>query len=137
GSDAGAIQASGVLFKGKDGELYLRLNWKKRWITLAAISTVVGMAFRMRDPENLLGRGEDLGITVGLIPSKTSGVVLGRRHDPLGVPFYNCPTEGHDVIIRAEDMIIGGIANAGKGWKMLMESLAAGRGISLPAQTVA
>ncbi|RME17965.1 MAG: acyl-CoA dehydrogenase [Bdellovibrio sp.] len=134
GSDAGAIQAEGVLFKGEDGEIYIRLNWNKRWITLAAISTLIGLAFKLKDPDNLLGRGENLGITCALIPSDTKGVVLGRRHDPMTIPFYNCPTQGHDVVVKAEDAIIGGLKMAGHGWKMLMESLAAGRGISLPAQ---
>lgn len=134
GSDAGAITSSGVLFKGPDGKIQIRLNWNKRWITLAAISSVIGLAFRLRDPENLLGKGEDLGITCGLIPSNTPGVVLGRRHDPLNTPFYNCPTQGKDVVVNAEDAIVGGIGGAGKGWMMLMECLAAGRGISLPAQ---
>lgn len=134
GSDAGAIVSSGELFKGEDGKIYMRLNWNKRWITLAAVSTVIGLAFKLRDPKNLLGKGEDLGITVALIPSNTPGVVIGRRHDPLGVPFYNCPTQGKDVVIDAESAIVGGLANVGRGWQMLMESLAAGRGISLPAQ---
>ncbi|MCB0385983.1 MAG: acyl-CoA dehydrogenase, partial [Bdellovibrionales bacterium] len=135
GSDAGSITSEGVLYKNAQGELCIRLNWRKRWITLAAISTVIGLAFRLRDPENLLGKGEDLGITCALIPSDTKGVVLGRRHDPLGIPFYNCPTEGHDVEINAEESIIGGLEGAGKGWGMLMESLGAGRGISIPAQS--
>ena len=135
GSDAGAMTAEGVLFRGKDGKLYMRLNWNKRWITLAAISTILGVAFRLRDPENLLGRGEDLGITCALIPTKTPGVVIGRRHDPLGCPFYNCPTQGKDVEVSV-DTIVGGLEGAGKGWKMLMECLAAGRGVSLPAQSV-
>lgn len=135
GSDAGSIVSDAVLFKGDDGKIYMRLNWRKRWITLAAISTVIGLAFRLRDPENLLGRGEDLGITCALIPSDTKGVEIGLRHDPLGVPFYNCPTEGHDVEVNAEDCIIGGLERAGDGWGMLMESLGAGRGISLPAQS--
>jgi len=133
GSDAGAISSTGEVFRGEDGELYLRLNWKKRYITLAAISTVLGLAFRLQDPDNLLGKGTDLGITCALVPSNTPGVKLGRRHDPLGVPFYNCPTEGEDVVVPLEQAIIGGIAGAGQGWRMLMESLAAGRGISLPA----
>lgn len=133
GSDAGAINSTGILFKGQDGKLYVRLNWNKRWITLASISTIIGLAFRLRDPENLLGKGEDLGITCGLIPSKTPGVVLGRRHDPLTIPFYNCPTQGKDVVVSVE-AIVGGVAGCGKGWGMLMECLAAGRGISLPAQ---
>jgi acyl-CoA dehydrogenase len=135
GSDAGAISATGELFKGDDGEIYVKLNWNKRWITLAAISTILGLAFKLRDPKNLLGKGEDLGITCALVPSNTKGVVLGLRHDPLGVPFYNCPTRGHDVIVKAEDAIIGGLGGAGGGWKMLMECLGAGRGISLPAQS--
>lgn len=134
GSDAGSIQASGVVFKGEDGALYMRLNWKKRWITLAAISTVMGVAFKLKDPENLLGHGESLGITCALVKHDTPGVVLGRRHDPLGIPFYNCPTEGHDVVLPIDD-IIGGREWAGQGWRMLMESLSAGRGISLPSNS--
>ncbi len=135
GSDAGSITASGELFKGDDGKLYIKLNWNKRWITLAAISTLLGLAFKLRDPKNYLGKGEELGITCALIPSHTKGVVLGLRHDPLGVPFYNCPTRGVDVIVPAEECIIGGLEGAGQGWKMLMECLGAGRGISLPAQS--
>jgi acyl-CoA dehydrogenase len=134
GSDAGSITSSGTVFKGEDGKLYLRLNWNKRYITLAAISTLLGLAFKLRDPENLLGRGEDLGITCALVPTDTPGVVIGRRHDPLGTPFYNCPTQGHDVVVPL-DSIIGGPEWAGKGWRMLTESLAAGRGVSLPAQS--
>lgn len=135
GSDAGGMTSDGEVFKGEDGELYLKLNWNKRYITLAAISTVLGLAFKLRDPENLLGKGEELGITCALIPSDTKGVVLGKRHDPLGVPFYNCPTHGHDVVVPI-DAIIGGKEGAGNGWRMLMESLAVGRGISLPAQSL-
>jgi acyl-CoA dehydrogenase len=132
GSDAGSITSEGVIFKGKDDQLYLRLNWQKRYITLGAIATLLGLAFRLKDPENFLGKGEDVGITCALIPTNTAGVILGRRHDPMGVPFYNSPTEGHDVIVSIEQ-IIGGITQAGQGWKMLMQSLAAGRGISFPA----
>lgn len=135
GSDAGSITSSGEIFKGEDGKLYLRLNWNKRWITLAAISTILGLAFRLRDPKKLLGKGEDLGITCALIPTNTPGVMVGRRHDPLGVPFFNCPTQGSDVVVPI-DAIIGGPDMAGKGWSMLMDCLAAGRGISLPAQAV-
>jgi acyl-CoA dehydrogenase len=134
GSDAGAISSNGVLFKGDDGKLYIRLNWNKRYITLAAISTILGLAFRLRDPDNLLGKGEDVGITCALIPTNSPGVVVGRRHDPLGVPFYNCPTQGKDVVVSV-DLVVGGVANCGKGWRMLMECLAAGRGVSLPAQS--
>ena len=137
GSDAGAISSRGVVFKGDDGELYLRLNWRKRYITLAAISDVLGLAFKLEDPENLLGQGEHLGITCALVPTDAEGVVLGKRHDPLGVPFWNCPTEGHDVVVKLEDAVIGGASGAGKGWRMLMQSLAAGRGISLPATSTA
>lgn len=133
GSDAGSITSYGVLFKGEDGKLYVRLEWNKRWITLAAISTLLGLAFRLKDPDNILGKGEDVGITCALIPATTPGVVIGNRHDPLGCPFYNCPTQGHNVVISV-DQLIGGIEKAGTGWTMLMECLAAGRGISLPSQ---
>jgi len=99
------------------------------------VSTILGLAFRLKDPNNLLGKGGgDLGITCALIPSNTKGVMLGKRHDPLGVPFYNCPTRGVNVEVPI-DVIIGGVDGAGKGWKMLMECLSAGRGISLPAQS--
>lgn len=135
GSDAGALQAEGILFKGNDGKLYVRLSWNKRWITLAAISTIIGLAFRLKDPENLLGKGEDAGITCALVPANLPGVVIGKRHDPLGVPFYNCPTQGKDVVVEVESAIVGGIGGIGEGWKMLMECLAAGRGVSLPAQS--
>lgn len=133
GSDAGGMVSRGEVFKAEDGELYIRLNWDKRYITLAAISTVIGLAFKLYDPEGHLGKGEELGITCALIPSKTEGVELGKRHDPLGIPFYNCPTRGKNVIVPV-DAIIGGREEAGNGWRMLMESLAVGRGISLPAQ---
>ena len=133
GSDAGAISATGTVFRDERGTLMLRLSWNKRYITLAAVATVLGLAFQLHDPENLLGKGPTPGITCALVPTDTMGVVLGRRHDPLGVPFYNCPTSGRDVIVPLEDAIIGGAAGAGRGWKMLMECLAAGRGISLPA----
>ncbi|HVJ66236.1 MAG TPA: acyl-CoA dehydrogenase [Bdellovibrionota bacterium] len=133
GSDAGAISASGDVFKGDDGKLYIKLNWNKRYITLAAIATTLGLAFKLRDPNNLLGKGTEIGITCALVPTNLPGVTHDRRHDPLGVPFFNCPTQGKDVIISI-DQIIGGAEWAGRGWQMLMESLAAGRGISLPAQ---
>jgi len=135
GSDAGNVKAEGILFKGEDGEIYIRLNWNKRWITLAAISTLIGLAFKLKDPENLLGQGEDLGITCALIPSNAKGVVIGKRHDPMSIPFHNCPTQGHDVVVKAEEAIIGGLQKAGHGWQMLMECLGTGRGISLPAQS--
>lgn len=133
-SDATSMTSSGVVFKGEDDQLYLRLNWKKRYITLVTISTLLGLAFKLRDPDNLLGKGEDLGITCALVPSNTPGISLGTRHDPLGVPFYNSPTEGQDVVVSI-DQIIGGIDGAGQGWKMLMDSLASGRGVGLPAMS--
>jgi len=133
GSDAGGIQSTGVVFRGQDGKLAVKLNWDKRYITLAAVSTIIGLAIKLLDPENLLGKGQDLGITCMLVPSNTAGVVLGRRHNPMGVPFFNCPTKGHDVVVPI-DQIIGGVDGAGRGWQMLMECLAAGRAISLPSQ---
>lgn len=133
GSDAGSITSSGVLFRGEDGQIYVRLNWEKRYITLAAIATLIGLAIKLYDPENLLGRGKDLGITCVLAPANLPGVVLGERHNPMGVPFFNCPTSGHDVVVSI-DQIIGGEGGAGRGWQMLMECLAAGRAISLPSQ---
>jgi acyl-CoA dehydrogenase len=132
GSDAAAMEARGVVFKDASGQLRVRLTWNKRYITLAAVATVLGLAFKLEDPDNLLGKGASLGITCALIPTNTAGVVLGRRHDPLGVPFYNCPTSGTDVVVGL-DAIIGGVDGVGRGWRMLMECLAAGRGISLPA----
>ncbi|WP_442786448.1 acyl-CoA dehydrogenase [Leptothoe sp. PORK10 BA2] len=132
GSDAASLQSSGTVFKGDDGELYLRLNWQKRYITLGAIATLIGLAVRLRDPQNLLGKGTDVGITCVLVPSDTPGVQLGRRHDPMGVPFYNSPIAGQNVVLPASQ-IIGGVEQAGQGWTMLMQSLAAGRGISFPA----
>jgi acyl-CoA dehydrogenase len=135
GSDAGSITSYGVLFKGEDGKLKLRIDWNKRWITLAAISTTIGLAIQVKDPDGLLGDEEDLGITCVLVPSKTPGVVIGHRHDPLGVPFYNCPTQGKDVVVDVEDCVVGGQNGLGKGWGMLMDCLGAGRGISLPSQS--
>ncbi len=132
GSDAASITSEGVVFRGEDGQLYLRLNFRKRYITLGAIATLIGLAFKLRDPDQLLGKGGQVGITCALIPANTPGVILGKRHDPMGVPFYNSPIEGRDVVVSV-DQIIGGVEQAGQGWKMLMQSLAAGRGISFPA----
>ena len=134
GSDAGSITSNGVVFKDDDGKLSMRLNWNKRYITLASRSTVLGLAFKLRDPEKLLGKGEDLGINCALIPTKTPGVTADKRHDPLNVPFLNCPTQGKDVVV-AIDAIIGGMDGLGRGWQMLMECLSAGRGITLPSQS--
>ena len=134
GSDAASITASGHVFKDSSGKIMLKLNWNKRWITLAAQSTILGLAFRLYDPENLLGKGKDPGITCALIPTNTPGVVATHRHDPMYVPFVNSPTQGHDVIVPI-DVIIGGAERVGQGWSMLMDCLGAGRGISLPAQS--
>lgn len=136
GSDAGSIRSRGTVFRGRDGRLMLRLDWEKRYITLAAVATVLGIAFQLHDPDNLLGKGTDPGITCALVPADTSGITLGRRHDPMGVPFYNCPTRGECVVVPLEEAVIGGIGGCGRGWQMLMECLAAGRGISLPATSV-
>ena len=132
GSDAGSIQSSGTLFKNEEGKLQIRLNFEKRYITLSAIATVIGLAFVFKDPENLLGKGEDLGITCALVDASKEGVDQSRRHDPLGVPFVNAPLIGTNVIIEVND-VIGGESGIGKGWEMLMESLSVGRGISLPS----
>jgi len=138
GSDAASGQSEGIVcrgtFEGND-VLGMRLTWNKRYATLAPIATVIGLAFKLRDPDHLLGPEEDLGITCALVPSRLPGVEVGRRHDPLGVPFLNGPTTGNDVFLPL-DYIIGGKAMAGQGWRMLMECLAAGRAISLPALSV-
>ena len=131
GSDAGSMTSHGTVFRDADGELRLRLTWNKRYITLAPVSTLLGLAFQLRDPENLLGKGTAPGITCALIPTDTPGVDVSQRHDPLGPPFHNGPTVGTDVVVGI-DAIIGGVDGAGRGWQMLMECLAAGRGISLP-----
>ncbi len=132
GSDAASITAQGTVFRGQDEQLYLRLNFSKRYITLGTIATLTGLAFKLDDPENLLGKGTDVGITCALIPTNTAGVQISQRHDPMGVPFYNSPIVGRNVVIPIEQ-IVGGLAQAGQGWKMLMQALAAGRGISFPA----
>lgn len=139
GSDAGAMPDSGVvckqIFEGEE-ILGIRLNWDKRYITLAPIATVLGLAFKMYDPEKLLGDEKELGITVALIPTSHEGVEIGDRHFPVGSPFMNGPTRGKDVFIPI-DWIVGGQEFAGRGWKMLVECLSAGRGISLPSGATA
>ena len=132
GSDATSIQSDGVVFKNENDEIKIRLNWKKRYITLGAYATVIGVAFQLRDPDKILSENSEIGITCALIPNTTAGVVQGRRHDPLATPFVNSPLNGNDVIIGL-DAIIGEKDGLGKGWKMLMECLSAGRGISLPS----
>ncbi|TQR69614.1 acyl-CoA dehydrogenase [Acinetobacter sp. RF14B] len=138
GSDAGSIPDTGVVCYGQfEGQevLGLKMNFSKRWITLAPIATVIGLAFKMYDPDHLLGEQAEYGITCALLPASHEGVKIGPRHNP-GSPFMNGTVEGKDVFIPL-DWIIGGVKNAGKGWRMLMECLAVGRGISLPALSTA
>ncbi len=132
GSDATSIRSYGEVFKDAKGEVMIKLQFEKRYITLGAIATVIGLAFTLRDPDEILGRGKDLGICCALVKAELKGVKQGRRHDPLGVPFINSPIDGKDVVIGIDD-IIGGEKGIGQGWMMLMESLAVGRGISLPS----
>ncbi|MGQ3889031.1 acyl-CoA dehydrogenase [Legionella sp. CNM-1927-20] len=135
GSDAASIPDTGIVCRQiVDGKevLGLRLTWNKRYITLCPVATVIGLAFRMFDPDNLLGKGYDIGISCALIPANTPGVIKGRRHFPLNTAFLNGPTQGKDVFIPI-DYLIGGAAMAGLGWRMLMECLSAGRAISLPS----
>ncbi len=137
GSDAASIPDTGIVCKGEfDGDeiVGMRLNWDKRYITLAPVATVLGLAFKLYDPEHLIGDVEELGITAALIPTATPGVITGRRHFPLNIPFQNGPTQGTDVFVPL-DSIIGGVEMAGQGWRMLMEQLAVGRCISLPSNT--
>ncbi|CAB5696642.1 Acyl-CoA dehydrogenase fadE12 [Aeromonas hydrophila] len=137
GSDAGSIPDFGIVCRGEwEGKevLGMRLTWNKRYITLAPIATVLGLAFKLRDPEHLLGDEEELGITCALIPTHIKGVEIGRRHFPLNVPFQNGPTRGKDVFVPL-DFIIGGPAMAGQGWRMLVECLSVGRGITLPSNS--
>jgi acyl-CoA dehydrogenase len=139
GSDAANMRDIGWIARGRhQGQdvLGIRLTWDKRYITLGPDATLLGLAFRLFDPENILGRGEDIGITVALIPTNHPGVNIGRRHLPSGAAFPNGPTSGRDVFIPM-DWVIGGEAMAGQGWRMLMECLAAGRSISLPSSSAA
>jgi acyl-CoA dehydrogenase len=137
GSDAASIPDHGVICRGTyEGEqvLGMRLNWDKRYITLAPVATVLGLAFKLYDPDHLLGDKEELGITAALIPTQLPGITIGRRHLPLNVPFQNGPTQGKNVFVPL-DCIIGGPAMAGEGWRMLVECLSVGRSISLPANS--
>lgn len=138
GSDAGAIPDRGVVCRGEyKGEetLGIRLSFSKRWITLAPVATVVGLAFKLYDPDNLLGEGEERGICCALVPADLPGMEIGRRHNP-GAAFMNGPLTGKDVFIPME-LLIGGQDYIGRGWQMLVECLGAGRGISLPALSTA
>jgi len=139
GSDAGSIPDFGIVcrgeFAGQQNVLGIRVTWEKRYITLAPAATLLGLAFKLYDPEHILGSEENLGITLALVPTNTPGVKIGRRHFPLNSAFLNGPTQGNDVFIPM-DYIIGGTERVGQGWRMLMECLAAGRSISLPASSM-
>jgi acyl-CoA dehydrogenase len=136
GSDASNMPDRGIVcraeFQGKKDVLGMRLTWEKRYITLGPVATVLGLAFQLYDPDHVLGPEEDRGITLALIPTHHPGVNIGTRHLPLDIPFQNGPNWGNDVFIPM-DWVIGGQARIGQGWRMLMECLAAGRSISLPA----
>ena len=136
GSDAGSIPDFGIVchgeFNGDQNVLGMRVTWEKRYITLGPVATLLGLAFKLHDPDGLLGEEKDLGITLALIPTNTPGVNIGRRHFPLDAAFQNGPNSGKDVFIPME-WIIGGREGIGYGWRMLMNCLAAGRSISLPA----
>jgi len=136
GSDAGAMPDTGEVcygsYEGKDDVLGIRLNFSKRYITLAPIATLLGIAFKLTDPDHLLSNEVERGVTLALIKSETEGVVLGQRHFPANHAFMNGPVRGKDVFIPL-DSIIGGVDYVGKGWMMLMECLGDGRAISLPA----
>jgi acyl-CoA dehydrogenase len=139
GSDAASMIDTGVVCKGMwEGKevLGIKLNWHKRYITLAPVATVLGLAFKLFDPDGLLGGEKELGITVALVPTNLPGIEIGRRHLPALHVFQNGPNWGRDVFVPI-DNIIGGAGQAGKGWKMLMSALAAGRGISLPSLSAA
>ncbi|MCP3127378.1 acyl-CoA dehydrogenase FadE [Shewanella sp. KJ2020] len=137
GSDAGSIPDFGIVCKGQwEGEevLGMKLTWNKRYITLAPVATVLGLAFKLRDPDHLLGDKEELGITCALIPTDVEGVETGRRHFPLNCMFQNGPTRGNEVFVPLS-FIIGGPKMAGQGWRMLVECLSVGRGITLPSNS--
>jgi len=138
GSDAGAIPDRGVVAWGEwQGQrvLGVRLNWEKRYITLGPVATLIGLAFRLHDPDHLLGEEEELGITLALVPRDTPGVTIGDRHVPLDIPFQNGPNWGRNVFLPMSQLI-GEERYIGQGWRMLVESLSEGRGISLPALAV-
>ncbi len=139
GSDAGAIPDTGIIcrskFEGKKDILGIRITWEKRYITLGPVATLLGLAFKLYDPNKLLGEEKDLGITLALIPTNTPGISIGRRHFPLDAAFQNGPNAGKDVFIPIE-WVIGGREGVGNGWRMLMNCLSVGRSISLPATSV-
>jgi acyl-CoA dehydrogenase len=134
GSDAsGGMHNTGTVFAGEDGKPKIRLEISNRYITLAPVATLVGVSFVLKDPDNLLGKGKDPGITLAVVPADTPNLAIGPRHNPMGIPFQNGTVRGSGVVIDAEESIIGGVSQAGNGWSMLMESLAVGRAVSLPA----
>ncbi len=138
GSDAGAISDYGIVCDGMwDGRtvLGIRLNWNKRYITLAPVATLLGLAFKLFDPDKRLSPQIERGISCALIPVNTPGITIGRRHLPMGVPFQNGPTQGLDVFIPLS-YLIGGEAMIGHGWRMLVECLAVGRAITLPTSAI-
>ena len=135
GSDAASIKAEGLVFRDADGAIKLKLTFRKRYITLAPIANLCTIACKLHDPERLLGKAEDLGITCVMVHQGTPGFTNGEHHDPIGDPFYNGPLIGENVVVPV-DNIIGGADYAGEGWKMLMQQLAGGRAVSLPAGAV-
>ncbi|MFT4938725.1 MAG: acyl-CoA dehydrogenase [Paraglaciecola sp.] len=135
GSDAGSLPDTGIVCKGQwQGKevIGMRLTFDKRYITLAPVATVIGLAFKMFDPDGLIGAEKELGITCALLPRDTAGLEIGRRHFPLNVPFQNGPVRGKDIFVPL-DYIIGGAKMAGQGWRMLVECLSVGRCITLPS----
>lgn len=134
GSDATSMPDSGVIAV-QDGVVGIRLSWNKRYITLAPVATILGVAFVLRDPDQILGDQVDYGITLAVVPRETPGVSVGKRHDPLGVGFMNGPMRGDNVFIPLEN-VIGGRSGLGRGWRMLVECLSVGRAISLPSLSV-
>ncbi|HEV2614025.1 MAG TPA: acyl-CoA dehydrogenase [Gammaproteobacteria bacterium] len=138
GSDASSLTDTGIVCRGSfEGKqiIGIKLNWDKRYITLAPVATVLGLAFKLFDPNKLIGNKEEYGITCALIPTDLEGITIGRRHFPLNATFQNGPTQGKNVFIPL-DWIIGGVSMAGNGWRMLMECLSVGRGISLPSSAL-
>lgn len=139
GSDAGSISDKGIICKGSHNSqemIGIRLTFDKRYITLAPVATLIGLAFKLFDPDNLLSNKKNLGITLCLLPRNHPGIEIGARHSPMNLAFMNGPIRGKDIFIPL-DWIIGGISMAGQGWRMLMECLSQGRGISLPALSTA
>lgn len=139
GSDAANMPDVGIVCEGEfQGKkvLGMKLTWHKHYITLAPVATVLGLAIHLKDPEHLLSGKTDVGITLCLVPTNHPGVEIGKRHQPMGLGFMNGPTSGKDVFVPL-DFVIGGSKMCGHGWRMLMECLSMGRGISLPSLAVA